>query len=145
MACAPSEDSDQPGHPPSLISHRCPHEEILGPKLPIQRKVNTLIRLGGCPGWYGSSLGTLALLLVLSLGDLQLKDIRIWNSCKVRLENSVMRINVWHQEACRVMPNSYSKWRNFHWTIIILWILFSCIHFLQQIAFKLKYVLLYEL
>ena len=25
MACAPSEDSDQPGHPPSLISLRCPH------------------------------------------------------------------------------------------------------------------------
>ena len=30
-ACAPSEDSDQPEHPPSLISHRCPHEESLGP------------------------------------------------------------------------------------------------------------------
>ena len=28
---APSEDSDQPGHPPSLISLRCPHEETLGP------------------------------------------------------------------------------------------------------------------
>ena len=25
--CAPSEDSDQPGHPPSLISLHCPHEE----------------------------------------------------------------------------------------------------------------------
>ena len=23
IACAPSEDSDQPGHPPSLISLRC--------------------------------------------------------------------------------------------------------------------------
>ena len=31
IACAPSEDSDQPGHPPSLISLRCPHEESLGP------------------------------------------------------------------------------------------------------------------
>ena len=28
---APSEDSDQPGHLPSLISLRCPHEESLGP------------------------------------------------------------------------------------------------------------------
>ena len=27
MACAPSKDSDQPGHLPSLISLRCPHEE----------------------------------------------------------------------------------------------------------------------
>ena len=31
VACALSEDSDQPGHPPSLISLRCPHEESLGP------------------------------------------------------------------------------------------------------------------
>ena len=31
MVCAPSEDSDQPGHPLSLISPRCPHEESLGP------------------------------------------------------------------------------------------------------------------
>ena len=28
MACAPSQDSDQPGHPHSL---HCPHEESLGP------------------------------------------------------------------------------------------------------------------
>ena len=31
MECAPSEDSDQPGHPPSLMSLHCPHEESLGP------------------------------------------------------------------------------------------------------------------
>ena len=31
MTCAPSEDSDQPGYPPSLISLCCPHEETLGP------------------------------------------------------------------------------------------------------------------
>ena len=31
MACALNEDSDQPVHPPSLISLRCPHEESLGP------------------------------------------------------------------------------------------------------------------
>ena len=30
MTCASSEDSDQPGHLPSLISLRCPHEESLG-------------------------------------------------------------------------------------------------------------------
>ena len=29
--CAPSEDSDQAGHPPNLISLCCPHEESLGP------------------------------------------------------------------------------------------------------------------
>ena len=31
MACVPSEDSDQSGHPPSLIRVCCPHEEGLGP------------------------------------------------------------------------------------------------------------------
>ena len=31
MACTPSEDSDQPGHPPRLISLCCPYEESLGP------------------------------------------------------------------------------------------------------------------
>ena len=46
MACAPSEDSYQPGH----LSLRCPHEERFGPSLPNDRTAKTLIRLGGCPG-----------------------------------------------------------------------------------------------
>ena len=49
-------------------SLRCPHEERLGPSLPIERIANTLIRLGGCPGWSESSLGAHAILLVLSWG-----------------------------------------------------------------------------
>ena len=44
MACAPSEDTDQPGHPPSLNSLRCPHDESLDPWLPIERTAKTLIR-----------------------------------------------------------------------------------------------------
>ena len=36
MTCAPSKDSDQPGHPPSLIRVHCPLEETLGPQLPIK-------------------------------------------------------------------------------------------------------------
>ena len=48
--CAPSEDSDRPGHLLSLISLYCPHEESLGPSLPIERTAKTLIRLGGCLG-----------------------------------------------------------------------------------------------
>ena len=31
MACAPNKGSDQPGHPPSLISLGCVHEESFGP------------------------------------------------------------------------------------------------------------------
>ena len=39
--CGSSEDSDQPGHLPSLISLRCPHEETLSPQLPIERTAKT--------------------------------------------------------------------------------------------------------
>ena len=49
MASAPSEDSDQPRHPPSLII-RCPHEGSLGPELPVECTAKTVIRLGRCPG-----------------------------------------------------------------------------------------------
>ena len=52
MICAPSEDSDQPWHPPSLISLRCLHEETLGPQLPIERTAKILIRLGGWFCWF---------------------------------------------------------------------------------------------
>ena len=38
-------------------SLRCSHEESLGPYLPIERKANTLNRLGGRPGSSESSLG----------------------------------------------------------------------------------------
>ena len=31
-------------------SFRCPHEEGLGPYLPIERTSKTMIKLGGCPG-----------------------------------------------------------------------------------------------
>ena len=50
MACAPSEDSDQPGHPPSLIrvfAVRMKKSWVLSYPLSTAK---TLIRLGGCPG-----------------------------------------------------------------------------------------------
>ena len=37
---------------------QCPHEENWGPQLPIERTVKTMIRLGGCPGWFESSMST---------------------------------------------------------------------------------------
>ena len=49
--CAPSEDSDQPGHPLSLIrvfAVRMKKAWVLSYPLSAQRR---LIRLGGCPGW----------------------------------------------------------------------------------------------
>ena len=51
MACAPTEGSDQPGHPPSLIRvfAVCMKKAwVLSYPLSGQRR---LIRLGGCPGW----------------------------------------------------------------------------------------------
>ena len=67
VACASSEDSDQPGHPPSLI--RVFAVRSVGSKGPkVSWTVKTLIRLGGCPGWSESSLGAHATLLVLSRG-----------------------------------------------------------------------------
>ena len=68
--CAPSEDSDQPGHPPSLISLRCPHEESSGPELPIERTAKTLIRLGGCPGWSVFAVRTVTLLVLSCRGSI---------------------------------------------------------------------------
>ena len=66
MTCAPSENSDQPGHPTSLIrvfAVRMKTHWVLGYPLNAQRR---LIRLGGCPGWSESSLGAHVILLVLS-------------------------------------------------------------------------------
>ena len=73
MACAPSQDSDQPGHPPSLIRVFTVRSMCsLGPKITVRSmgswgpKISSCgqrrlwsdwgIRLGGCPGWSESSL-----------------------------------------------------------------------------------------
>ena len=58
MACASSKDSDQPGHLPSLITVITVHMKktwVLSYPLSTQQR---LIRLGGCPGWSESSLGS---------------------------------------------------------------------------------------
>ena len=61
MAFAPSEDSDQPGHPPSLIRVFAVHMKkalVLTYPLSAQRRL----------GWSESSLGRTIILLVLSWG-----------------------------------------------------------------------------
>ena len=64
MTCAPSEDSDQSGHAPSLISiHYALYGELRTRF--FMWTVKTLIRLGGCPGGSESSLGAQFILLVL--------------------------------------------------------------------------------
>ena len=66
MICAPSEDSDQPGHPLSLIRI---YAVRMKKHSALKRTLKTMIRLGGCPGWSVSSLGAHIILLVLSYGD----------------------------------------------------------------------------
>ena len=68
MTCPPSEDSDQPGLLSSLIRVFvvCMKKHwALNYLLSAQWR---LIRLGGCPGWSESSLGTHVIFLVLSCG-----------------------------------------------------------------------------
>ena len=52
--CAPSEDSDQPGHLIRVFAVRMKKAWVLSYPLSAQRR---LIRLSGCPGWSESSLG----------------------------------------------------------------------------------------
>ena len=86
--CAPSEDSVQPGHPPSLIrvfavslgirpvwtESSLSAQWVAKGQSFLHADRKTLIRLGGCPGWSESSLGTQATLLVLSWGGSFLAD-----------------------------------------------------------------------
>ena len=55
-ACAPSEDSDQPGHPPSLIRVFAVHMKKPWALSYSLSAAKNLIRFGGCPGWSESSL-----------------------------------------------------------------------------------------
>ena len=65
MICAPSDDSDQPGHPPSMISLHCALNGKLRTHGFFMRTAKIMIRLGRCPGWSESSLGAHVILLVL--------------------------------------------------------------------------------
>ena len=51
MAYVPSEDSDQPGHLPSLINLCCALSGELRTQAFFTGLAKTLIRLGSCPGW----------------------------------------------------------------------------------------------
>ena len=49
MACAPSEDSDQPGHPPSLISRRLTVAWVLSYPLSAKRRLCLSLRWAHMP------------------------------------------------------------------------------------------------
>ena len=60
------------------------------------------------------------------------KNIRLFNGCEVRIENSVTRVTFRHHVACRVMPDSYPEWQNFQFAPSNHFGFFFCIHFPQQ-------------
>ena len=79
MACAPSEDSDQSGHPPSLIRVFVLHsKDSRGPKASLNVQRRLWSDWVGCPGWSESSLGAHAILLVLSWGGSYIQDLPKW-------------------------------------------------------------------
>ena len=45
--------------------------------------------------------------------DEMLQNIRIYHECEGRIEKSVLRITVWHHEACRVMTNGDPEGQSF--------------------------------
>ena len=51
LTCAPNEDESACTSAQSYQSFRCPHEEILHPKLSKMHPVKILIRLRECAGW----------------------------------------------------------------------------------------------
>ena len=91
MTCVPSKDSDQPGHPPSLI-------RVFAVSMKKSWFLNFLLsaqwRLGECPGWFESSLSTQVILLVLSWGGSnyiymhQAQNAMLLNSCNWSMKTS---------------------------------------------------------
>ena len=105
--CAPSQDSDQSGHPPSLISLRCAFNGYLRTQAFIMRTAKTLISLGGCPGWSESLLGTHAILLVLSWGG----------SYYIKLVNHQITEKMHEQISGRLQMCKHTDWGRLNWKI----------------------------
>ena len=92
-----SEDSDQTGRMPRLIwvfAGRIDHFVVF-----VMRRLKLLNKGSG--------------MFIHYIKGYIIKNIRIFNGCVVRIDNSVTRATVWHHEACQVMSNSYPKWQKF--------------------------------
>ena len=89
MACAPSKDSDQSGHSPSLIRvFTVCMKKAWVLSYPLSAQWRLWSNLVGCPGWSESSLGAHAILLVLSWGGSscfhhQIQCLSLYNSLDV--------------------------------------------------------------
>ena len=68
LVCVPSEDTDQPGRPPTLIKVFAVHmKKLWGLSYPLSAQ-RRLFRLDGCPGWLEFLLGQQVIMLILSWG-----------------------------------------------------------------------------
>ena len=116
MICAPSEDSDQ-SDPPSLIRlcADCALSWQLRTQCFFKRTAKALIRLGGCPCWSESSLGSKVILLVLSWGGsffVKVTLSMITNLIHVLdMFCNILSVICWHSDS-----NGYSQYM-FHWEL----------------------------
>ena len=115
--CAPSDDSDQPGHPPSLISLRCALSGLLRAQGFFMRTVKTLIRLGGCPGWSVFAGRTLILLVLSCRGSFFIWSTGTCTTCmynrKSQITYGIMIFNKFLFQ-CVILkryPNGRSEWQ----------------------------------
>ena len=95
ITCAPSEASDQPAHWTCLISLCCALYWYLRTQTFFRRTAKTLIRLGGCPGWSESLLGT----HVISLFHHPPARMTAspWYFCSVHLQSPSSCLEILHQ------------------------------------------------
>ena len=107
----PSKDSDQPGHPPSLIrvfTVRLKKAWVLSYPLSAQRR---LIRLGVCPGWSESPLGAHAILLVLSWGSSFVDDQGFLSFSLCRLRSKTIEPE--HDKTNKILCAQQTLWSEF--------------------------------
>ena len=76
--------------------------------------------------------------IVLFLDISKNQNIRNFNRCDVRIENSATRVIVRHHEACRGMPNRYPEWNGiFNSQLTAIMDSFSCLFFLRQVQLNI--------
>ena len=121
MAVRQAKISDQPGHPPSLISLCCPHEETLGPYLPIECTSKTdqtgrmprliwvfagctlILLVLSCRGFYFSYFNFVFQISSIIYQFLVLSLQNTWRSCHEPLSSAITLNNRQHDDVNRIL------------------------------------------
>ena len=110
-------DSGEPVQPPFKLRNSKSQCQWLKSHRILKRQARALIRLRVCTGWSESLLVAQATLLEISccgsyvyylphdIPDKVTCNIKNHHECEGGKEKYVLRITVWHYEACRVMTN----------------------------------------